>query len=61
MGWLMFPDKQANSPPALRDVVQKHGIFPSIEMLDAFRYGKNQQPLRAGWIFQTNKRIRRPR
>jgi hypothetical protein len=23
-----------------QEIVQKHGIFPSIEMLGAFRYGK---------------------
>jgi hypothetical protein len=29
----------------LKEIVQKHGIFPSIEMLDAFRYGKINEVL----------------
>jgi hypothetical protein len=29
----------------LNEIVQKHDIFSSIEMLDAFRYGKTNQPL----------------
>jgi hypothetical protein len=39
MGLLIFPDLHANWLPDSRNR-QKHGVFPSIEMLDAFRYGK---------------------
>jgi hypothetical protein len=28
-----------------KEIRQKHGVFPSIETLDAFRYGKINKPL----------------
>jgi len=28
-----------------KEIWQKHGVFPSIEMLDAFRYDKINTPL----------------
>ncbi len=43
-GWLFF--RLAREWVArLKEVVQKHGVSTSIEMLDAFRYGKINQPL----------------
>ena len=31
----------------IKKIDQKHGVFPSIEMLDAFRYGKINKPVGA--------------
>jgi len=36
---LIFPDLREFAT-RFNKIWQKHGVFPSIEMLDAFRYGK---------------------
>jgi hypothetical protein len=36
---LIFPDLREFAT-RLKEIWQKHGVFSSIEMLDAFRYGK---------------------
>jgi hypothetical protein len=40
LGLLIFPDLHAKFAVRFKAIWQKHSVFPSIETLDAFRYGK---------------------
>jgi hypothetical protein len=42
-GWLIFPGLAHEVVARFKEIWQKHGVFKSIEMLDAFRYGKINQ------------------
>jgi hypothetical protein len=44
-GLLIFPRLARKFAARFTRIGQKHGVFPSIEMLDAFRYGKINKPL----------------
>jgi hypothetical protein len=41
--WLIFPGLAHEVVVRFKEIWQKHGVFKSIEMLDAFRYGKINQ------------------
>jgi hypothetical protein len=41
--WLIFPGLAHEVVARFKEIWQKHGVFKSIEMLDAFRYGKINQ------------------
>jgi hypothetical protein len=43
-GRVDFSRPARESVARFREIWQKHGVFPSIETLDAFRYGKINPP-----------------